>query len=287
VQAFGRAGGPAAYFLPGGLLLMAVGLLYLAFAVGICSDARYVVMVRRELSAYFYSPIAYLVLFGMTVIGWWTYATFSSLLIEFMERSRPIPEPIVFNFIVDFYPVMSLLFVVPALTMRLLSEERRTGTLEVMLTAPVDERTVVLSKFTAALVFFLFLWIPWGLFLIALRVEGGQPFDYRPLLSFSVILVCTSAALLSMGLFFSSLTRNQIVAAVLSFMGMMLMLGLYFVQNQVGPTWQTVFAQLSFVDQWIQSLRGKLYLRSVIAQLSITVFWLFLTVKALEARKWS
>jgi len=190
---------------------------------------------------------------------------------------------------VDFFPVMSVIFVVPVLTMRLLSEEKRSGTLEVMLTAPVDEVTVALSKFFASLVFFLFLWVPWGLFLVALRIEGGRPFDYRPLLSFGVVLVCTSSAMLSIGLFFSSLTRSQIGAAVLTFMAMIGLLLLYFLQRVVGPgsTWQTVFSQITFVDQWIQSLLGKLYLRSVIVQLSITVFFLFLTVKTLEARKWS
>jgi ABC-type transport system involved in multi-copper enzyme maturation permease subunit len=289
MQALGWASTGARYFLPGGILLMAVGLFYLALAVGVCSDSRYVVLVRRELSAYFYSPIAYLVLFGLTVVGWLTYVQFSSHLIEGLETSRAIREPIVSYFIINILPVMSVMFVVPVLTMRLLSEEKRTGTLEVLLTAPVDEVTVVLSKFTAALIFFLFLWIPWGLFLVALRIEGGQPFDYRPLLSFGVVLVCTGAAMLSIGLFFSSLTRSQIGAAVLTFMSMVLLLLLYLIQEQIGAGsfWQTVFSQVGFVDLWLQSLRGKLYLRSVIVQVSITIFFLFLTVKALEARKWS
>jgi ABC-type transport system involved in multi-copper enzyme maturation permease subunit len=171
--------------------------------------------------------------------------------------------------------------------MRLLSEERRTGTIEVMLTAPVDELTVVLSKFLAALVFYLFLWIPWGLFLVALRVEGGQPFDYLPLLSFYVTLVCSGAAFVAMGLFFSSLTRNQIVSAVLTFMGMMFFLCFFLLrQMQLGPNWSALFKQLSFVDLWIQSLGGMLYVRDLVLWLSMAVFWLFLTVKVLESRKW-
>jgi len=282
-------GASTRYFVPGGLLLMGVSLLYIGLAVSICLETRFIVLVRRELSAYFYSPVAYLVLFGMTTVGYLSYALFSLSLLEDMAQNQSIREPIVVNFIVDFFPVMSVIFVVPVLTMRLLSEEKRSGTLEVMLTAPVDEVTVALSKFFASLVFFLFLWVPWGLFLVALRIEGGRPFDYRPLLSFGVVLVCTSSAMLSIGLFFSSLTRSQIGAAVLTFMAMIGLLLLYFLQRVVGPgsTWQTVFSQITFVDQWIQSLLGKLYLRSVIVQLSITVFFLFLTVKTLEARKWS
>ncbi len=275
------------YLVPSGLLLTFFGLFYVAVAVGICSERRFVVLTRRELAAYFYSPIAYLVLFGMTVIGWIMYWLFAAGLVQDAIQSVARPEPIVRDYIVALVPVICVIFVVPVLTMRLLSEERRTGTIEVMLTAPVDEVTVVLSKFVAALVFYLFLWIPWGLFLVALRVEGSQPFDYLPLLSFYVTLVCSGAAFVAMGLFFSSLTRNQIVSAVLTFMGMMFFLCFFLLQRmQIGANWSAVFKQLSFVDLWIQSLGGMLYIRDMVLWLSIAVFWLFLTVKVLESRKW-
>ena len=90
-------------------------------------------------------------------------------------------------------------FLVPALTMRLLSEEKRTGTLEVLLTAPVNEAAVVLSKFLACWLFFMLCWVPTGLYLIALRVEGGQPFDYRPLLSFYLAVGASGAAFIAIG----------------------------------------------------------------------------------------
>lgn len=275
------------YLVPSGLLLTFLGLAYVALAVGVCSDRPIVVLTRRELAAYFYSPIAYLVLFGMTVIGWIMYWLFAAGLLVEAASLAAHPEPIVRDYIVALFPVICVIFVVPVLTMRLLSEERRTGTIEVMLTAPVDEVAVVLSKFFAALVFYLFLWVPWGLFLVALRVEGGRPFDYLPLLSFYVALVCSGAAFVSMGLFFSSLTRNQIVSAVLTFMGMMFLLGFFMLrQVQLGPNWSAVFKQLSFVDLWIQSLSGMLYIRDLVLWLSLAVFWLFLTVKVLESRKW-
>jgi ABC-type transport system involved in multi-copper enzyme maturation permease subunit len=275
------------YFLPSGLLLMASGAIYALFALALVSDNRLIALTRRELASYFYSPIAYIVLLGFTAIGWWTYFQFSGELYLRSEQGASLQEPIVRNFFIDFFPVMSAIFVVPVVTMKLLSEERRSGTLEVLLTAPVGELTVVLSKFFAGLIYYLFLWIPWGLFLVALRVEGGREFDYRPLLSFAVVLVATGAAFIAMGVFFSALTRNQIIAAVLTFVGMMLLLGFYFIQSRVSPQWQTVLSQIGFVDLWIESLSGKLFLRSVIAQLSIAVFWLFLAVKALEARKWT
>jgi ABC-type transport system involved in multi-copper enzyme maturation permease subunit len=273
--------------VPSGLVLLTVGAFYVALAVGVCSERQVVVLTRRELAAYFYSPIAYLVLFGMTIVGWVMYWFFAGGLLADAVVGQPHQEPIVREYIVALFPVMCVVFVVPVLTMRLLAEERRTGTIEVMLTAPVDEVVVVISKFIAALVFYLTLWVPWGLFLVALRVEGGQPFDYLPLLSFYVTLVCSGAAFVAMGLFFSSLTRNQIIAAVLSFMGMMFLLGFFLLrQMNLGPNWTTVFRQLSFVDLWIQSTSGMLYVRDLVLWLSMAVFWLFLTVKVLEARKW-
>jgi ABC-type transport system involved in multi-copper enzyme maturation permease subunit len=293
VVALGRSVAPALsttasrYFLPAGLLLMAAGAFYFVMSLALVSDNRLIVMTRRELASYFYSPIAYIVLLGLTIVGWWTYFQFSAGLFVAADRGATVLEPIVRRYFIDFYPVMSAIFIVPVVTMRLLSEERRTGTIEVLLTAPISETTVVVSKFLAGLIYYLFLWMPWGLFLIALRVEGGREFDYRPLLSFGVVLAATGAAFVAMGVFFSALTRNQIVAAVLTFVGMIVLLSMYFVQERVSPHWQPILAQISFVDLWFESLSGKLFVRSIIAQLSIAVFWLFLAVKALEARKWS
>jgi ABC-type transport system involved in multi-copper enzyme maturation permease subunit len=277
------------YLVPAGLLLIGLGVLYAVIAVGLVSERQFIVLTRRELAAYFYSPIAYIVLFGITIVGWVMYAYFLlGLLSDVIGAGGARPEPIVREYIVSLVPVMCVIFVVPVLTMRLLSEERRTGTYEVLLTAPLGEVSVVLSKFFAALIYYLLLWVPWGLFLIELRVDGGKPFDYLPLLSFYGALVCSGAAFVAMGLFFSSLTRNQIIAAVMTFMGMMCLLIFFLLQQlNVGPTLAALFKQLSFIDLWITSLGGKLYIRDIVLQLSIAVFWLYLTVKVLEARKWS
>jgi ABC-2 type transport system permease protein len=274
-------------FIPGQRYLVPSGLLVIA--VGLVSERQFVVLTRRELAAYFYSPIAYIVLFGITMVGWGMYFVFVyRLLGDIVGAGGARPEPIVREYIVSLVPVMCVIFVVPVLTMRLLSEERRTGTYEVLLTAPLGEGSVVLSKFFAALIYYLLLWIPWGLFLVELRVDGGKPFDYLPLLSFYGALVCSGAAFVAMGLFFSSLTRNQIIAAVMTFMGMMFLLTFFLLEQlNIGPTFAALIKQLSFIDLWITSLGGKLYIRDIVLQLSVAVFWLYLTVKVLEARKWS
>src|SRR5205823_13840693 len=162
------------YLVPDGLVLTGLGLLYGLLSVGVCSERQVVVLTRRELSAYFYSPIAYLVLFGMSVICWLNYWLFVS---DLTQAGQAVPEPILRNYIVSLLPVFALAFVVPAITMRMLSEEQRTGTMEVMLTAPINESTVVVSKFLGGLLFFLITCLPLVVYLVPLRVEGGQPFD--------------------------------------------------------------------------------------------------------------
>jgi ABC-type uncharacterized transport system permease subunit len=126
---------------------------------------------------------------------------------------------------------------------------------------------------------------------VALRVEGGEPFEYRPLLSFYLMVLFTSAGFVSMGLFFSSLTRNQIIAAVLTFMGMLIMTVFFFVQafiERQNPTsaWLPILKQMSYLDLWISSLQGDITPKYYVFHISAAVFWLFLTVKVLESRRW-
>jgi hypothetical protein len=272
------------YFVSYGVVLLIVGLLYLATGLIMASDWPVFILTRRELAAVFYSPIAYLMLLGFGVACWLSYGAFLGDLLD--SRSTAI-EPIVRNYLFALFPVFTLLLIVPILTMRLLSEEMRAGTLEVLLTAPVDEPAIVTSKFLAALVSYLVLWLPFGLFLLAIPLSGGSPFDYRPLLSFLVVLVVTGAGFVSMGLFFSSLTRNQIASAVLTSAGMMVLTYIYFAAHQTNdPSWRAVLSHMSYLDLWFETLEGKIVLRGLLFPLSLTVLFLFLTVKVLESRKW-
>ena len=182
------------------------------------------------------------------------------------------------------------MFVVPVLTMRLLSEEKRSGTLEVLMTAPVSELSVVLGKFLACWIFYMLTWLPWWLFLVSLRYFGKETFDYLPVLSFMLALGVISGGLLSMGLFFSSMTANQIIAAVLSFVGVMMHLVIYFVGHSSAlsgmPTVVEVFNYVNFFDLWQTALDGMIAPRYLVYHLSVTIFFLFATVKMLESRKW-
>src|SRR5579871_5691505 len=224
------------YLIPAGLLLMGLGLLYALVSAGLCSENRVVVLARRELTAFFYSPIAYIVMLCLTLVAGLLFYIFLNLIIQQSQPGEtPLVEPVIRFYIIDWFPIICVTLVVPALTMRLLSEERRSGTLEVLMTAPLGEGAVVLSKFLAALILYMVVWMPWGLYLVALRIQGRQPFDYYPLLSFFFALLATGAGFLSMGLFFSSLTRNQIIAFFLTVVGMLALLMVFFLKRPLAP----------------------------------------------------
>ena len=278
------------FLVPRGVTLMALGLIAMAMSLGVCSESQFVTLTRRELGAYFSSSIGYLVLLAMALVQWFAYLTFVEAIVPpaGLQRERVLPEPIVRFYFVDLLPVLSLLLLVPALTMRLLAEERRSGSLEILLTSPVSEARIVLSKFLATWIFFLLVWVPAGLFLITLRLENGESFDYRPLLTFYLGMAASGAAFVAMGLFFSAVSPNQLAAAAFTFVGMILFL-LCFLGKEwvyVGPTMKLLMERFSFVDLWQETLKGQLPLRSVIAWLSLATFWLFASVKVLEARRW-
>src|SRR5439155_5140170 len=282
------------YLVPTGFILMCLGLLYLASSVAICSDRPVVVLTRRELTAFFYSPIAYIVLLGLTCVAWAYFYLFLMRINLETQQRIPVIEPIVRHYISDVFPIIMMIFIVPVLTMRLLSEEKRTASLEVLLTAPVNETAVVISKFLAALAFLLLAWLPWCLFLVALRIENAKPFDFRPVLSLMLAMTFMGAGFMGMGLFFSSLTRSQIASAVLAFLGMMLLTALavinYYLKSSPSPTqahWVAVLTHISYLELWFDSVDGKLNPRYLIFHLSFAVLWLFMTIKVLESRRWS
>lgn len=278
---------PAAYLVPYGLILGTIGFLYLAVALGTVSDAPLVVLTRRELAAYFYSPIAYVLLFGMAFTSGVGYLTFVGQLVSAGAVREPILRE---NMGYGILAAFQVLFLVPALTMRLFSEEKRTGTLEVLLTAPVNEGTVVLSKFLACWAFYMVCWLPGGLYLIALWVVGGAPFDYLPILSYYLAVAVCGAAFIGLGILFSSLTANQLVSAALTFAVMFFLLLTIVLRRegvQLSETLQTALGKFDFLTLWQQALAGQLAVSDVLVFASLAGFGLFLTVKVLETRRWA
>ena len=278
---------PEPYLIPYGLALAGIGLAFVGLAVLTASDSHLVVLTRRELSSYFYSPIAYIVLAGMagsSALGYYVF-------VESFGSGGAKPEPIVQGYqTLTIFAAIQTIFLVPLLTMRTFSEEKRTGTLEVLLTAPVRESTIVLSKFAATWAFFMLSWLPAAIYLIGFRIVGGQPFDFKPLLSYYVALGACGASFVGLGILFSSLTKNQIVGASLTGAALFAQLLTIMVRGSssefFAPGLRVAIGRLDYLTLWGQALGGSLPVADILLQLSLAVFWIFLTIKVLEIRKW-
>jgi ABC-2 type transport system permease protein len=231
-----------------------------------------VVIARKELHAYFASPIAYVVIAAfLAIMGF-----FFSLIVYYTREASL--RGVFANMAV------TLLFVTPALTMRLLAEEQRSGTIELLLTLPVRDWEVVLGKFLAGLGVYgvmLALTVYYPLLMISL----GNP-DRGAIIGGYVGLALLGATFLSIGLFTSSLSRNQVVAALLAF-GAMLILWLVDVAGSLfGPPVGDVVAYLSMSAHYFDFLRGIVDTKDVIFYLSATAGFLFLSVQMLQLRRW-
>ena len=227
---------------------------------------------RRELYSYFVSPVAYVVGALFLLISGFLFSIILGVSNEATMR------PLFGNFAVIF------LFIVPALTMRLLAEEQRTGTLELLLTAPVRDWELVLGKFLGV---FLLLLAMLAVTLVypAILVLAGNP-DRGPVLAGYLGVILQGAAFLAVGLFASSLTQNQIIAALLAFVILLILwladaLG-QFTTGRIGD----LFRFLSITRHFDEFPRGVIDTRNVIYFLSVIAAALFFTVLSVHSRRW-
>jgi len=180
----------------------------------------------------------------------------------------------------------SILVAVPLLTMRLIAEERRTGTIETLLTLPVSESEIVLAKWLAGVLMYLALLVPFALYLPFLYFQARYYFDLGPLLSLGIGLSTMGMMFVAIGLLFSALTRNQIVAAVWTFVVLFLMVVLTLLLYFYGARQQAGWAEaIRFLAVYVQVRafgQGQLDPRTTALHLSVCVFALYVTVKILE-----
>jgi ABC-2 type transport system permease protein len=169
--------------------------------------------------------------------------------------------------------------------MRLLAEERSTGTLEVLMASPVREYEVVLGKYLAGVILYGVMMVITFEFPIFLRIYGKP--DLPPMLVNYVGWMLCGAAFLAVGVMTSSITRSQIAAGFLA-LGILLVLWLIgiFGRFAAGSWWADVFRQMSILDHLEEFERGTLALKSVAFFLSVIVFFLFASVRALESLRW-
>lgn len=236
----------------------------------------------RELRAYFFSPLAYVVLTLLLVVHGLVFWVIVSYLSD-PRVSVGAPLELFFGQTLFFWLV--LLFVAPVLTMRLLSEERRSGSIEVLMTAPVTETQVVLGKYLAALCFYVFLWLPTLAY--AGIVAYYADVDWGPVAAGYLGTVGLGAVFLAAGIFASSLTRSQLVAAVLTFALLVPLFTFGLLENLFNNEGlKTAFSYLNIWRHMEDFGKGIVDTRALVYYLSATAFFLFLAARTLEIKKW-
>ena len=232
------------------------------------------VIARREISSYFYSPIAYVAMTLFLVA-----AGFS-----FWDDFQP-GQPAVMRSIFE-HMVWILVFVIPILCMGLLSQEWSTGTIETLMTAPIGETAVVLGKFLGSLVFFVFLLAPTLLYVAMLRLYGRP--DIGPIFAGYLGLLLVGALFIAISLFCSSLTRSQVVAAVAA-AAILLVTTIvpWYASNKatLAGFWRKA-ADQGVLTRYTDFSKGIIDTGNLIFFIAITGVFLFLTVKVLESRRW-
>lgn len=227
---------------------------------------------RKELRSYFNSAVAYVVIVVFLGIVGWFYT--SNLFLMNVASLRLLFEVIP--------PVF--LFVIPAITMRLLSEEKKSGTIELLVTKPLHDVEIVLGKFLAA----------WALVGIAIAttliyyttIAFLGEIDNGPVIGGYLGLFLMAGVYVAIGLFASSLTENQVVAFIIGFV----MVFAFYMMDKIlpyVPEWLTTTVEFLGIDYHFGNIaRGVIDTRDVIYFLTVLGFMLYLTVVSLERRKW-
>jgi ABC-2 type transport system permease protein len=235
---------------------------------------RSLTIARREIGSYFYSPIAYvtMTLFLLASGG------------LFWRDFKP-GEPAVMRTIFE-WMVWLLVLVIPMLCMGLLAQEWATGTFETMFTAPVSEADVVIGKFVGSLVFFFVLLLPTLLYVVMLRLYSNP--DYGPIISGYLGIVLVGALFISIGLFCSSLTRSQMIAAVTSaaILFIVTIVPWWAGSEAALPQFWRAVANQGVFARYTDFSKGVIDTGHTVFFLSTTALFLFLTIKVLESRRW-
>jgi ABC-2 type transport system permease protein len=235
---------------------------------------RATVIARRELSGFFFSPIAYVGMFLFLLA-----AGFS-----FWDDFQP-GQPAVMRAIFE-RMVWLLVIVVPILCMGLLSQEWATGTIETLMTAPIGETEVVLGKFIGSLAFYLVLLVPTLVYVVLLRIYSHP--DYGPIFAGYLGLFLVGALFIAIALFCSSLTRSQVVAAV-SAAAILLLTTIvpWYASSRATLTgfWRTAADQGVFT-RYADFSKGIIDSGNLVFFIATTAVFLFLTIKVLESRRW-
>lgn len=246
----------------------------------------YLTLTRRELGAYFLSLSGYIIIAAVTfLLG----LSFVVLLVKLQQEPTTLPITEMF-YITQFFWLI-LLLATPVMTMRLFALEKFSGTFETLMTAPVSELEVVLAKFTAGVIFYALTWLPLLACLLIVRHFSNE----RAALDAGVVgctflgILLIGGVFVSLGCCASAITKSQVAAAMISLLfGISVFcLGVLADRFPSAGGWQAqVLSSLAIFEQMHDFARGVVDTRTVVLYLSLTLFFLFLTLRIVESRRW-
>ncbi len=248
------------------------------------------IIFRKELRSYFASPIAYgLMAFFAAIAGYFFYVATAIFVTRGMEsqmmgQSFPmdvnewVVRPVLMN-----VSVIGL-FMIPMISMRLFAEEKRSGTIELLATSPVRDAEIIVGKWLAALILYTGI-LAISALSIAVLFLYGEP-DLKPILVGYLGLVLQGGALLAIGTFISTTTRNQIIAGTATFAACLMLWVLDWVSAYETAVWAKVLSYLSVVTHFEPFSKGVVDAKDVIFYVSVIFFGLFLTARSMESLRW-
>lgn len=239
---------------------------------------------RREMLSLWVTPLAWVLLFIFLLLQG---ASFYQIVVHFATFANTSIDqgPLQAYFGQSVFIVLSLILICPALTMRLFAEERKSGTIEALLTAPVTPLGVVLGKYLATLSTFVLMWLPTILYALILRNTGELDWPVVGASYGGVIAV--GAGYLAVGTLMSALTRSQLVAMMLSTLVIFGLLILGVGERILGPgPLRDLCAQVSVLSQFDDVSKGIVDLRRIVFDLTLVALPLFLTVRIVDSWRW-
>jgi ABC-2 type transport system permease protein len=245
----------------------------------------YLTLSRRELAGFFLSLTGYVIIAGAALLVGLSFVVLVTNL-----GSDPTPIPVTELFYMTQFFWLILILAIPVITMRLFALERFSGTFETLMTTPVSDFQVVAAKFSAALIFYMVMWAPLLGCILLLRqyTNDGSAFDAGAVGSTFIGILALGSLFVSVGCFASALTRSQVTAAMISLALTVGIFMLSFLAQQVpSADWKSqVLSVFGLPDQMHDFVRGVVDTRPVVFCLSLTFFFLFLTLRVIESRRW-
>src|SRR6266436_1938093 len=248
------------------------------------------IICRKELRSYFVSPVAYvlLVMFAL-IFGWFFWNMLGAFVFYSMTsqmRGEMMPMNIneqIFRGLLGNMNVVGLFFI-PVITMRLFAEEKRNGTIELLATSPIRDVEVIVGKWLAAVALYAGMLLLAGLN-VAFIFKYGNP-DWKPLAVGYLGILLQAAALLAIGTFISSLTKNQIIAGAATFSVCLLLWVLEWVSGYETATWARVMSYMSVITHFESFSKGLLDSKDAVYYVTVIFLGLFLTARSLESLRW-